>query len=108
MSPARPTKVLVVVRDGAGAAESLYLTTALAVGSPPQFEAEVVPVSKLNAAALSRARVVMISDATMPGTMATALKESDPEEAKKLFQELQKEQGAVSVLATCNLTDLGG
>ena len=40
--------------------------------------------------------------------LAAALKESNPEEAKKLFQELQKEPGAISVLATRNLTDLGG
>jgi hypothetical protein len=40
--------------------------------------------------------------------LASALKESNPEEAKKLFQELQKEPGAIAVLATRNLTDLGG
>lgn len=40
--------------------------------------------------------------------LAAALKDSKPEEAKKLFQELQKEPGAIAVLATRNLTDLGG
>lgn len=40
--------------------------------------------------------------------LAIALKESNVEEAKKLFQELQKEPGAIAVLATRNLTDLGG
>jgi hypothetical protein len=75
LSPARPTPVMIVVRDGAAASESLYLSTALDVGAPPQFEVEVVPVSKVTAAALSRKRVVMISDATIPGTLGPALKE---------------------------------
>ena len=75
LSPARPTPVMVVVRDGAAITESLYLSTALDVGSPPQFDVEVVPVSKVNAAALARKRVVMISDATIPGTLGPALKE---------------------------------
>jgi hypothetical protein len=74
LSPARPTPVLVVVRDGAAAAESLFLTAALAVGTPAQFDAQVVPVSKLTADALSRARVVIVSDATMPGTLGPAMK----------------------------------
>jgi hypothetical protein len=74
LSPARPTAVMVVVRDGAPASESLYLTTALDVGAPPQFAVEVVPVSKLTAPAFNRTSVVIISDATMPGTMGPALK----------------------------------
>jgi hypothetical protein len=64
----------VVVRDGAAAAESLFLAAALAVGTPAQFDAQVVPVSKLTADALSRARVVIVSDATMPGTLGPAMK----------------------------------
>lgn len=74
LSPARPTPVLVVVRDGAAAQESLFLAAALAVGTPAQFDAQVVPVSKLTADALSRARVVIVSDATMPGTLGPAMK----------------------------------
>lgn len=74
LSPARPTPVLVVVRDGAAAGESLFLTAALAVGTPARFDAQVVPVSKLTADALSRARVVIVSDATMPGTLGPAMK----------------------------------
>jgi hypothetical protein len=75
LSPARPTPVMIVVRDGAAPTESLYLSAALDVGSPPQFAVEVVPMSKLTAPALSRTRVVIVSDATMPGTMGPALKE---------------------------------
>ena len=75
LSPARPTPVLVVVRDGAAAQESLFLTAALAVGTPPQFDAQVIPASKLRADALSRARVVIVSDATMPGTLGPAMKD---------------------------------
>lgn len=74
LSPARPTPVMLVVRDGAAATESLYLSAALAVGAPPQFDVEVVPVSKLTEPAVSRARVLIVSDATMPGTMGPALK----------------------------------
>lgn len=74
LSPARPTPVLVIVRDGAAASESLYLSSALAVGSPPQFEVNVTPVSKVNDAVLARTRVVIISDATVPGTLGQPLK----------------------------------
>jgi hypothetical protein len=74
LSPARPTPVLVVVRDGATATESLYLSSALAVGTPPQFSVNVIPMAKLNEAELSKARVLVVSDATMPGTIGPALK----------------------------------
>jgi hypothetical protein len=74
LSPARPTPVMLVVRDGASAAESLYLSAALDLGSPRQFEAQVVPISKLTAPALTRTRVVIVSDVTMPGPMGPALK----------------------------------
>jgi hypothetical protein len=74
LSPARPTPVLVVVRDGAAATESLYLTAALAVGTPAQFDAIQMPMSKLTADALSRASVVVISDAAVPSTLGPALK----------------------------------
>lgn len=74
LSPARPAPVLVVVRDGAESSDSLYLTAALAVGTPQQFEAQVVPVSKVDAALLARTRVVMISDATIPSTLGAPLK----------------------------------
>ncbi len=74
LSPARPAPVMVVVRDGATPAESLYLTAALAVGSPPAFQVEVVPVSKVTAAGLSRVSVVIVSDATVPGPLGPELK----------------------------------
>lgn len=74
LSPARPTSVLLAVRDGALPAESLYLSSALAVGAPPQFSVEVTPMSKLNAAALSKARVLVVSDAAVSGTLGPAVK----------------------------------
>ncbi|HQX81079.1 MAG TPA: BatA domain-containing protein [Vicinamibacterales bacterium] len=74
LSPARPTPVIIAVRDGAEAAESLYLAAALDVGSPKQFDVQVVPMSKLTAPAISRASVLIVSDATMPGALGPALK----------------------------------
>ncbi len=67
LSPTRPAPVLVVTRDGAPAVESLYVVAGLGVGTPPAFQAETVPVSKLTAGMLSRASVVVLSDVTVPG-----------------------------------------
>ena len=74
LSPTRPSPVLVVTRDGAAPMESLYLASGLAVGTPPAFQVETMPVSKLNASALSRASVVVLSDVTVPGPLGPELK----------------------------------
>lgn len=69
LSPARPSPVLVVTRDGASAAESLYLTAGLAVGTPPAFQVEALPVSKLSGSTLARASVLVLVDVTLPGQL---------------------------------------
>lgn len=74
LSPMRPAPVLVVTRDGAAPLESLYLTAALSVGAPPAFQVDTVPVSKLTAAALSRAAVVVLADVTVPGPAGTDIR----------------------------------
>jgi hypothetical protein len=66
LSPARSAPVLVVTRDGAAATESLYLAAGLAVGTPPAFQVETMPVSKLSASSLARASVVVFADVAVP------------------------------------------
>ncbi len=74
LSPARPAPVLVVTRDGASATDGLYVTSALSVGTPPAFAVEAVPISKLTAASLSRASVVVLADVAVPGPTGADLK----------------------------------
>lgn len=74
LSPTRPSPVIVVTRDGATAAESLYISAGLAVGTPPAFQVETMPVSKLSGSTLARASVVVLSDVTVPGPLGAELK----------------------------------
>lgn len=99
LSPARPAPVMVMVRDGAPEAESVYLTSALAVGVPQQFDAQVMPVSKVDAAALSRVSVVIISDATIPSTLGPSLK-TFVERGGGLFSVMGSRSGALDSAGT--------
>jgi hypothetical protein len=75
LSPSRPAPVLVVTRDGAAAIESLYLSTGLAVGTPPAFQVETLPISKLTAPALTRASVVVLADVAVPTPKGAELRQ---------------------------------
>ena len=74
LSPARPAPVLVITRDGGTPVESLYLTAGLAVGTPPAFQVEAMPVSKLSSTAMSRASVIVFADVTVPDALGADLK----------------------------------
>lgn len=74
LSPARPAPVLVVTRDGATQTDGLYLTSALAVGTPPAFTVDTMPISKLSGSALSRASVVVLADVQVPAPLGVELK----------------------------------
>ena len=68
LSPSRPIAVLVVQAEGeptsGSNSPSFFLTTALEVSSSPPFKVDVVPVSRVNAAALERRSVVILNDAS--------------------------------------------
>ncbi len=74
LSPARPAPVVVVTRDGATPAESLYLSAGLSVGTPQAFQVETLPVSKLSSTVLSRASVVVLADVTVPTALGADLR----------------------------------
>jgi len=74
LSPARPAPVVVVTRDGATPVESLYLSAGLSVGTPPAFQVETMPVSKLSSTVLSRASVVVLADVTVPTALGADLR----------------------------------
>jgi hypothetical protein len=75
LSPSRPISVLVVQADGADASPSLFLTTALSVGTAPAFKVDVVPVSRVTPSTLERRMIIVLNDATsIPSTIDDLLK----------------------------------
>ena len=64
LSPSRPVSVLVIQGEGAEPNTSLYLTTALSVGTAPAFKVDVVPVSRVTPSTLDRRLIVVVNDAT--------------------------------------------
>jgi len=68
MSPSRPVSVLVVQAEGA--ASSLYLTTALGIGTSPPFKAEVLTPSRVSPASFEKRSVVILNDTTPLATQA--------------------------------------
>jgi hypothetical protein len=69
ISPSRPLSVLVIAGEGADAASSTFLTTALGIGSTPPFKTDVVPVSRVTPSTIERRSVVVLNDVT---TLPTA------------------------------------
>lgn len=75
LSPSRPLSVLIIQPDSSDPVSSIYLSTALGVGSTPPFKADVVPVSRVTPATLERRAVVVLHDATpLPSTTDDLLK----------------------------------
>lgn len=58
--------IRVLIVDGRRAGSSLYLQRALAIGDGPAFRTEVVPATRLRAADISGASVVILNDAPFP------------------------------------------
>ncbi len=73
LTPSRPVSVLIVDPDGAPR-DSLYLTTALAIGVAPPFKADVLTPSRLTPASFDRRSLVILNDpALLPTPAAEAL-----------------------------------
>jgi hypothetical protein len=65
LAPSAPVKIL-VIDSGAQASSSLYLSRALAIGTAPAFEVEVVPVTRVTPATFDRRSVVILNDTVFP------------------------------------------
>jgi hypothetical protein len=75
LSPSRPLSVLIIQADGGEAASSVYLTTALGIGSAPPFKADVVPASRVTPSTLERRSVVILHDVSpIPAPLDDLLK----------------------------------
>ena len=70
LTPSRPVSVLVV--DNGGADSTFYLTRALAIGSEPAFDVEVVTPGRVTPATLDTYDVVVLNDAIVPLGVGTA------------------------------------
>jgi hypothetical protein len=74
LSPPRPVGVIVVNGARTSRDQSLYLSRALAIGESPKFETTTRSVDDLTDEALSRARVVIMNDASPSEAVAARLK----------------------------------
>jgi hypothetical protein len=75
LSPSREIRVMLVSRDEARAAESLYVRRALAIGDRPRYDVRVIPRSRLTASDLEGVHVVLLNDAAWPkGAVGAALR----------------------------------
>jgi hypothetical protein len=63
LSPSRPLSVLIIQADGANTS-SVYLTTALGIGSAPPFKTDVVLQSRVTPSTLEHRTVVILHDVT--------------------------------------------
>ncbi len=64
LSPSQSVSILVV--DGGGANSSFYLTKALAIGTTPAFNVEVVPAGRVTPLMLERRAAVILNDTGLP------------------------------------------
>jgi hypothetical protein len=85
LSPTRPVSVLQLVADGASAQTSLFLSTALEQGVAPVFKTDVMPISRLTAAALERRSVVVLNDVGQVSSASDALLKQFVEQGGGLF-----------------------
>jgi hypothetical protein len=65
VSPSAPVSIA-IVETGDRADASLFLTKALAIGTTPAFQAEVVPVARATPAIFDRRSVVIFNDTAVP------------------------------------------
>ena len=70
LTPSRPVSVLVIQAEGAGDA-SLYLTTALSIGTEPPFKTEVLTPSRVTPASFDKRSLVILNDASTLSTQAS-------------------------------------
>jgi hypothetical protein len=68
ISPSRPVSVLIIQGEGAPADSSLYVSTALSIGTSPPFRADVVPAARVTPQHLERRSVVVLNDSTQIST----------------------------------------
>ena len=73
LSPSRPLSVLVIQGESTDPPSSLFLTTALGIGSAPPIKADVVSVSRVTPSTLERRAVIILHDATTLPTTTTDL-----------------------------------
>jgi len=65
VSPSEPLSVA-VIENGDRSGESLYLTKALAIGTTPTFQADVIPVSRVTPATFDKRSVIVFNDTVVP------------------------------------------
>ena len=65
VSPSEPVSVA-IVETGDRSGVSLYLAKALAIGTTPTFQAEVVPVNRVTPATFDKRSVVIFNDTVVP------------------------------------------
>ena len=65
VSPSAPVSIA-IVETGDRADASLYLTKALAIGTTPAFQVEVVPLARATPAIFDRRSVVILNDTALP------------------------------------------
>jgi hypothetical protein len=65
LAPSAPVSIL-VIDSGADASSSLYLSKALAIGTTPAFQVDVVPQSRVTPDHLSNRSVVIVNDTPLP------------------------------------------
>ena len=70
MSPSRPVSVLIVQAEGSAASSSLYLTTALGIGTAPPFKTEVLTPARVTPASFEKRSLVILNDASTLSTQA--------------------------------------
>lgn len=67
VSPSAPVSVA-IVENGDRADASLFLTKALAIGTTPSFQPEVIPASRLTPAVFDKRAVVIFNDTVIPAS----------------------------------------
>jgi hypothetical protein len=68
VSPSAPVSVA-IVENGDRAGASLFLAKALAIGTTPSFQPEVIPASRLTPAVFDKRSVVIFNDTAIPASM---------------------------------------
>ena len=64
MTPSRPVSVLVIQAEGAPADTSLFVTTALSIGTAPPFKTDVLSPSRVTPASFERRSLVILNDSS--------------------------------------------
>ena len=89
VSPQRPVSVLMVQAEGVPTSgdesPSLYMQTVLGMSVAPVFKVDVVPVSRVNPAALERRSIVVLNDVTSLPAPTDALIKTFVEQGGGLF-----------------------